>query len=247
MSDKFLGSIGFNFPETEEELENFERVYSNYELKSDINKIDPKKILKSAKEKATVIKKPTNIDYHKRTVLAAEIVYQLRNEYTLGHLKLQKLIYLCNHLNKMSLHVSFLKQAMGPYDNRLRRSIEKKFRDHKWFEFTPGDFPLFKPLENVGGHKEWYEQYYGDILDRISWIIELFRKEKSDNVELVATIYACWLEALENRELVTDKLIIYKVNNWSEEKRGKFSDDQIIGKRAWMMDNGLIPLLKSRS
>ncbi len=144
----------------------------------------------------------------------------------------------------MSLHVSFLKQAMGPYDNRLRRSIEKKFKDNKWFEFTPDDFPLFKPLENVGGHKEWYDRYYGEISDKISWIIELFRKEKSDNVELVATIYACWLEALENRELITDKLIIYKVNNWSEAKRGKFTDNQIIGKRAWMLDNDLVPFVR---
>ncbi len=43
------------------------------------------------KPKGKVIElKPTNVDYYRRTVLAAEIVWQLHKEPTLGHLKLQK-------------------------------------------------------------------------------------------------------------------------------------------------------------
>ena len=60
--------------------------------------------------------KPTNIDYYKRTLLATEIVWQLQKEPTLGHLKLQKLIYLAQESSTMQLPTNFLQQVAGPYD-----------------------------------------------------------------------------------------------------------------------------------
>ena len=166
--DEILGSLGFGLPENEIEIKAFDESFRNYRFEADETKINSEEILKNLRPKI----KPTNIDFHRRTVLAAEIVFKLHKENTLGHLKLQKLIYLCQHSAQMNLHTNFLKQAMGPYDNRLMRSLDKKFRENQWFTFSSNDYLKYQPLEKVGGHREWYERYFSNELSDIDFIIE---------------------------------------------------------------------------
>jgi uncharacterized protein YwgA len=232
MNDYF-GSVGIGFPKTEKQLENFNRVSKDYEFEGNEYAIDPVEILQSTKP-------VTNIDYHKRTVLAAEIVFQLQNENTIGHLKLQKLMYLCQHTTNMSLNTRFLKQAMGPYDPRLMRSIDKKLFENKWFSYTQGDFPQYKPLEEVGGHKLWYERYFAEQISSIARLIQIFRKARGEKVELVATIYACCLEAKRRKQIISDNLIIQKVYAWSQHKT-KFSEETIKKAHFWMQQQGIYP------
>ena len=104
--DEILGSLGFGLPENEIEIKAFDESFRNYRFEADETKINSEEILKNLRPKI----KPTNIDFHRRTVLAAEIVFKLHKENTLGHLKLQKLIYLCQHSAQMNLHTNFLKQ-----------------------------------------------------------------------------------------------------------------------------------------
>lgn len=185
--DEILVSLGFGFPENKKEDDIFEETFKDYLFETDARKIDVEKIFENSKPK----NKPTNIDFHRRTVLAAEIVYKLHKENTLGHLKLQKLIYLCQHSAQMELYTNFLKQAMGPYDNRLMRSLDKQFRENHWFQFSGGDYLKYQPLSKLGGHREWYHRYFEDQLSEIDFIIEKFRKSKTRTVELIATIFAC--------------------------------------------------------
>ncbi|HEY0655470.1 MAG TPA: hypothetical protein VGD65_20185, partial [Chryseosolibacter sp.] len=197
--DTFLSSIGYSYPTNAQELESFNRTFAGYSLKADVNKIDPIKILSRAKQDQPA----TRIDFHKRTVLAAEIVFQLRNEWSLGHLKLQKLLYLCQNALQMPIHAKFLKQALGPYDPTLMRSLDKQFQENKWFRFDSADFPKYKQLDKVGGHTEWFNIYYKEHIEKINSIIATFRTMKSDDIELVATLFACWKDCLTANETVT--------------------------------------------
>lgn len=238
--DRILGSLGFGFPESKEENIAFEKSFKGYKFVADAEKIDAVKILKSLKPK----KKATNIDYHRRTVLAAEIVYKLHKENTLGHLKLQKLIYLCQHSAQMELHTNFLKQAMGPYDNRLMRSLDTQFKKNQWFEFSGGDYLKYKPLSKVGSHKEWYERYFENELSDIDFIIEKFRKSKTRVVELIATVFACWKEILEEKQLLNDETLIFRFYDWHPDK-SKFERQEIIDTFEWMRNEGFYPKFNS--
>lgn len=233
-----FGSIGFSFPENVDELQAFEEIHEDYNFESDENRIDPIKILEELKEPE---RKATRIDYHKRTVLAAEIVYKLNNEYTLGHLKLQKLMYLCQHTTSMEIHTNFLKQAMGPYDPSLMRSLDKQFKTNKWFVYLPKDYPKYQILEKAGDHKKWYETYFNDQLVEIDFIIEKFRKFKTDRVEIIATVFACWKEVIESKQLVNETSLILKFYSWSKEK-SKFSEDQIKKEIQWMINEKIYPV-----
>ncbi|NOU58890.1 hypothetical protein [Marinifilum caeruleilacunae] len=235
--DDYWGEIGIDFPKNEAQLNSFNKQYCDYSFEGNINAINPSSILKSLKKESKVI---SGVDYHKRTILAAEIVYQLHKEFTMGHLKLQKLIYLCEQCTNMQIHTNFLKQAMGPFDPHMMRSIDKQLKKNKWFNFTKNDFPLYKPLDNIGSHKIWYDRYFEDYSTQINFLIETFRKSKSDKVELVATIYACWLEAIDNNQIVSENLLLEKVYKWSKEKI-KFPASSIQRAIKWMDEKGIKP------
>ncbi len=236
-TDILFSSIGFGFPESMEEKTSFELIYTNFEFKSDVNILDPQKILE---RKNTAKIKVTNVDYHKRTVLAAEIVYELKEEWTLGHLKLQKLLYLCQNVANMSIHANFSKQALGPYDPRLMRSLDKKFKENKWFEFDKDGKPKYKTLEKAGEHKEWYERYYQNYISQVGFLINTFRKTNTNDIELIATVHACWSELLKNGEEISEKAIVEKVYSWSVEKQ-KFTVKSITDATTRIKELGINP------
>lgn len=234
--EDILNSLGFGSPSTEKELSYFRKFYCDYEFKSNPDRVDPEKIWESIHAP-----KITGKDYHKRTVLAAEIVFQLHEEWSLGHLKLQKLIFLCQNSIGMALHTQFLKQAMGPYDPKLMRSIDSKFLQNRWFRYDKNSNQKYLPLENMGAHREWYQRYFSNEAENIQTLIDLFRKMKTHQVELIATLYSCWMETLNEKSQFDSKTVISKFYAWSEEKQ-KFSTNQINNAMDWMLDNRIYPI-----
>ena len=184
--------------------------------------------------------KPKQIDYYKRTLLAAEIVDQLHTEPTLGHLKLQKLIFLCQKTQGMQLPTNFLQQAAGPYDPKMARSIDKQLREKKWFEYKKNELQKYQPLDNAGTHRHDFEKYFWSDLSAISRIVSLFRKARSEEMEAVATLYACWEELLRSGNDVSDELLTNKFYGWSE-KKSRFPIEKLEKTIEWMNKNGIVP------
>jgi type I restriction enzyme S subunit len=196
-------------------------------------------IVKNKKGKVIELK-PTNVDYYKRTLLAAEIVWQLHKELTLGHLKLQKIIYLCQKSVDMQLPANFLKQAMGPYDPKLMRSIDKQLKDKKWFEYHKDGMLKYQPMGDVGKHHVDFEKYFSAEQSGIQFIINKFRTSKSDVVEIVATLYACLSDILSGNTIYSEALLIKRFFEWSKEKE-KFTEDQVRQAFKRMLDTGIVP------
>ena len=238
---KYFSSVGLKFPENEAELKAFNEIHDEYDHSLSEEDIDPNKILQKIKQEHTLAKKPTRIDYHKRTVLAAEIVFQLKDDVSLGHVKLQKLIFLCQNTSSMSLHTNFLKQAMGPYDPVLMRSIDHQFKKNKWFEYQPTGFIKYQPLKKCGGHQTWFKRYFENDLENINYIIDLLRKASMEQTELVGTIFACWLKGIQENTIISDEYLIKKVYGWHETKKEKYTRDQIISATQWMKEKGIYP------
>ncbi|TGK55579.1 restriction endonuclease subunit S [Leptospira kanakyensis] len=184
--------------------------------------------------------KPTNVDYYKRTVLAAEIVWQLHKEATLGHLKLQKLMYLCIKSADMQLPVNFLKQAMGPFDPSLMRSIDKQLKDKKWFQYEPTQALKYRKLEKAGEHQKDFIKYYGNQKDQIHYLITKFKTTSSDKVEIVATLYACYENILNQKETFSEILLFQRFYEWSEHKK-EFDELEVKKVFNRMKEVGVVP------
>lgn len=172
--------------------------------------------------------------------LAAEITFQLHTEPTFGHLKLQKLIYLCQQLKHMDLAADFKQHAAGPYDPVMARYLDKEFKNREWFSYDPKRDLKYKPLDKCNDHRTAFNRYFAEDVSEIYDLIGLFRTSKSDHIEIVATLFACWLRLLEQKQIITEKQLLKDFYAWSEEK-SKFSKDEVLNGYKWMQKYSVIP------
>lgn len=227
-------------------LEDFEKglMLAGYLSPINANEVIEKNLLDEHDKKET--KEKQNI-YFKRVVLAAEIVNKLKNENTFGRIKFQKMVYLCENVVYMNLSNNrYKKFAAGPFDNRFMHSINEEFKKQRWFEvkiIKEGDYSKQKyfELEKNYKQKEYYSKYYSEYDDAIQRIIILFKTEKTDFVELIATIFYSWKEIIDEKKNFSNILIYDKVYSWAKEKK-KFSSTQIDNAIEWMKREHLNPL-----
>lgn len=192
------------------------------------------------------LKEGTKNLYFKRVVLAAEIVSKLHAEPSLGRVKFQKLVYLCEHVCHMNLEDRYVKQAAGPFDNKFMHSIGQEFSKNKWFsiEREQGENKFgyrFIPLENASLYKRYYLNYFENIDDKIQYIIELFRKQKTDYTELATTVFACVLELSEKSEKINQQELLNLFYDWSKEKQ-RFTPKEVLASYDWLQEKGLITI-----
>jgi len=249
-TDYILGSVGFIFPRTEKELDNFNRLYSGSEFDLGEYTLNPDKAFNDTKlnSKAGKTKLKFEISkntYFKRAVLAAEITSHLYSEPTFGSVKLQKLMFLCENIDSMNINFEYSKQAAGPYDNKFMHSIGIEFKRQGWFKVEKVKSGkiyrnVFVPLDKFGTHKDYFNRYFLKYQEKIQWIIDTFRKEKTDRVELIATLYACWMELSVNKRIISDEALLTLLYDWSVEKQ-KFSRLSAIQAIQWMKENNVAP------
>lgn len=180
--------------------------------------------------------------YFKRSVLAAEIADRLCEERTFGHVKMEKLFFLTEHLCHIDIDSHYHRDAAGPYDNRALRSIDSQLKKQKWFEAKKMDKGYrYIPMQNRGGHKKYFDKYYADVMPMFEKIIDTFKSSPTEQCEIVATIYSAWDDLLQSHRPFTDDDILNEVlNNWHESKK-RISRNRWQTELDWMRSNGFVP------
>lgn len=205
----------------------------------------PIEAIKQLKQKSTdqidlFTDESTNDDL-KLLSLAAEITFQLHTEPTFGHLKLQKLIYLCQQLKHMDLAADFKQYAAGPYDRNIAKYIDTEFKKRQWFSYHQDETPKYKLLRKCGDHRTDFDRFFEKEAFGIYDLIGLFRTSKSDHIEIVATLFACWLRLLEKKLSVSEEQLLKDFYAWSKEKK-RFSKAEVLNGYKWMKKNSVVPL-----
>ncbi len=219
---------------------------SKFEVADNIVQFEkPIETMKQSSQKVTdqidLFAEGSGEDYIKLLSLAAEITFQLHTEPTFGHLKLQKLIYLCQQLKHMDLAADFKQHAAGPYDPVMARYLDKELKDREWFSYDSKRDLKYKPLGKCNAHRSAFNRYFAKDVSEIYDLIGLFRTSKSDHIEIVATLFACWLRLLEKKQSVTEERLLKDFYEWSKEKK-EFSKSEILNGYKWMKQNLVIPL-----
>lgn len=225
-------------------LEDFEKglMLAGYISPNNSNELVEREILNDYENQKDEKRKSS---YFKRAVLAAEITYQLHAESTFGHVKLQKLMFLCEHASNMDLNDLYLKKAAGPFDNKFMHSIDKELAKQKWFTAKrkkSGGFTriVYEPLENPEGYKKYFTGYFKKSNKAIQFLIETFKRERTRKVELVATIFACWIE-LNEKQMELNQANLFKLfYSWAEEKQ-KFTNEEVLNTLEWMKAQKITP------
>ena len=252
-----LRHFGYLLPTTDEELEAFEQIYGTTQVIFPEHLKDPQFLFAKSKhinyndrvhlKKVSGISKNESVgnkksDYFKKIVLAAEIANELHDEPTFGHKKFVKIQFLCEEVCNMELSTNYKKYAAGPLDAKQMYTIDAEFKRQKWFQAVPRqNFGFkYKPLENVENYKKYYSRYYRGQAEKIEIIINLFRKQKSDFCEIIATLYAVWKELSEEKTTIADSVLIKKFYDWHEQKH-KFKKTELNTAIQWMKENKIVP------
>lgn len=187
--------------------------------------------------------KGANVHF-KRSVLAAEIANRLCEEPTFGHVKMEKLIFLTEHLCHIDTGSHYHRDAAGPYDNTALRSIDKQMKQHQWFALTKKDKGYrYLPMDKRGDHKKYFDKYYASVLPMFDKVIETFKTSSTEQCEIVATLYSAWNDLLHRSQPFTDDDILNEVlNHWHDSKK-RISSSRWQKALDWMRKNGFVPTL----
>lgn len=177
-----------------------------------------------------------------RSVLAAEIIDRLHEEPTFGHVKCQKVIYLADRMCKVDTGSHYHRDAAGPYDNRALRSIDSQLKQQQWFDVQKDDQRYrYVPMSKRGGHREYFDRYFGKVRPVFEKIIDVFRSATTEQCEIVATLFEAWYDLLERHTLVSDDDIVHEVlNQWHESKR-RIDEGRWRTALGWMREKGFVP------
>lgn len=186
-------------------------------------------------------RKKANV-YFRRSVLAAEIADRLCEERTFGHVKMEKLIFLTEHLCNIDIDSHYHRDAAGPYDNRALRSIDSQMKKQKWFEAKKEDKGYrYIPMQKRGDHKKYFEKYYADIEPMFDKVIDTFKSSTTEQCEIVATLYSALNDLMHSHRSFTDDDILNEVlNNWHESKR-RIARERWQTALNWMRSQGFTP------
>lgn len=215
---------------------------------SSAKELHEREVLDEFEQSTTKNKSANDNTFFKRVTLAAEIASQMHAEPTFGRVKFQKLVYLCEHAAAMELNSRYSKQAAGPFDNKFMHSIETQFEKNKWFKVEKkqdGKFnrSVYVPLEKSDDYKKYYNSYFQDHTEKIQYILDLFKKLKTDISEIAATLYACMIELDDEGTLITEDSLLTKFYAWSEAKE-KFDKKNVINVWYWMIEKKVVPSIK---
>lgn len=177
-----------------------------------------------------------------RSVLAAEIIDQLHDQPTFGHVKFEKMMFLAEHLCEVDTGSTYHRKAAGPYDNRALRSIDSQLRKQQWFEARKQDGRYqYVPLAKRGGHKPYFERHFSGIVETLENILSTFKTAKTEKCEIVATLLAAWSDLLREKGTVSDEMIVHEVlHNWHEAKQ-RIPEDRWLKALAWMREKRFVP------
>ena len=180
--------------------------------------------------------------HFRRSVLAAEIADRLCEEPTFGHVKMEKMLFLSERLCHIDIGSHYHRDAAGPYDNRALRSIDSQLKKQKWFEVQRTEKGnRYVPMQNRGKHKTYFDKYYSEVLPTFNKIINTFRTQRTEQCEIVATLYSAWEDLLHSNKPFTDADIANEVlNNWHDSKK-RISQERWQNAIRWMRENGFAP------
>lgn len=188
-------------------------------------------------------------DFLRKLMLASHIVYELCDEPTFGHTKLMKLLYLSEQIGDMALQTNYKKAAAGPFDGRTLNLIDQEYKKNKWFtlekrSYTVNDqqreATVYKKTEKSLCYKKHFDNYFGQESDSINKLISLFRNEKTQTAEIVATLYFAWKELLAKKTIISESILIKAFYDFHKEKK-KFNKEQILDGYHYMLTNGIHP------
>lgn len=191
-------------------------------------------------------KTPFEQTLEKRLILASKIVASLSNSKSFGRTKFEKAFYLADQLSDEELKTEYYREAAGPLDQRClyhkKNGLEVMGSQKDCFKTkTPNGGKVFYiPGEKLNSWAGRLPETFKNS-SRIETMLKKVSPMDTEQIEIVATLYACWNDFLIKKKPVDDDQLIQEFrNNWHEKKK-RFPIERLKKAISWMKKNDLIP------
>jgi len=162
---------------------------------------------------------------------------------TLGNVKAEKVVYLVEAHAGIDLERAPIREAAGPADfQRLKKAVHRGAKLHAFSMRggSGGSGGVWSPADGLRKRLGEYDDLFAAERSEIDRIIELLVPMDTEQVEIVATLYACWNDLIARGMQPDDASIIEDFHGWAPGKQ-QFDADRLGKALEWMRTHDLVP------
>ena len=184
---------------------------------------------------------------HPRAAVSAYVVSRLASKRNFGRTAHMKHLYLAESRLGLKLGGRYERQAAGPLDTGIYE-LEKQAEAAGWYTYNVEKLPSGKekvsyvPGKALKALAEEGAAVLGPSRKEMDRLIDLMGGLKTEQVEIIATLFAAWNDALIDGFTPDDDWIMKEVReHWHISKR-RFEPAELCKWLAWMRQHDVVPL-----
>lgn len=184
---------------------------------------------------------------HPRAAVSGYVVSRLSSKRSFGRTAHMKFLYLAESRLGLNLGGRYMREAAGPLDTGIYE-LEKQAEAAGWYTHS---------VEKLASGNEKVSYKPGNALDAITAqgitvlgtsraemdrLIYLMGGLKTEQVEIIATLFAAWNDALLDGRTPVDDWIVKEVREHWHVRKQRFTPPELMTWLGWMRQNDVIPL-----
>jgi type I restriction enzyme S subunit len=184
---------------------------------------------------------------HPRAAVSAYVVSRLASKRNFGRTAHMKHLYLAESRLGLKLGGRYERQAAGPLDTGIYE-LEKQAEAAGWYTYNVEKLPSGKekvsyvPGKALKALAEEGAAVLGPSRKEMDRLIDLMGGLKTEQVEIIATLFAVWNDAMLDGDPPDDDWIVREVRERWHASKQRFAPAELHKWLGWMRQNDVIPL-----
>lgn len=182
-----------------------------------------------------------------RAAVTCNIIKRMQHNQAFGRTFAMKLLYLSQQHIGFETHLEFEREAAGPFDQWIY-DFEREGIAAGWFgrvekQLANGHTKIEYQVKSAIDEPVAFMSRVGSTEQRkeLDRLFALFADKKTEDAEIVATLFAAWNDFLLSGVSPTDEQIIQEVREQWHPAKAKFTPEQLKHWLDWMRDNSIVP------
>ena len=184
---------------------------------------------------------------HARAAVSGYLVSRLASKRNFGRTAHMKHLYFAESLLGLDLGGRYMREAAGPLDTGIYE-LEKRAEAAGWYTHSVETLPSgndkvsYQPGKALKAIAEDGITVLGRSRAKMDRLIDLMGDLKTEPVEIIATLFAAWNDALLDGQTPDDNWIIKEVREHWHVSKQRFTPADLNKWLEWMRQNDIVPL-----
>lgn len=175
------------------------------------------------------------------TAIALTKHIEKQQHHSFHHVKAEKIIHLAEYILNIDLERNPVKDAAGPNDFTHAKKVESRARKAAFYTvYKNGEHYDYRQGNSINTIIQKTNNSLGGKANLLTQIIDILIPMKTQQAEIVATVYAAWNNLILQGNSFTDEEIVLEAReNWHTEKL-KIPREKFFNAIEWMRKNEVL-------